>query len=65
MKGNDLMTRKEKKAMKVSGKLWNLIESMSPEHPADLREAEIHIHALQNIILSRVGLRAYRKKKNK
>lgn len=55
-----LMTNTEKEIVKDLGMIFNKIQSvMGTDVPADVREACNHIHALQNMIISCAGRRAY------
>lgn len=50
----------EEKALieKVAG-IWSDFIQLPRYHPADLEDVEFHIHALQNIFMSRVAVRAH------
>ena len=47
----------EEEALKLLGEAFNAFALLPTLHPADLPEFVHHIHACQNIILSRVGLK--------
>jgi hypothetical protein len=53
------MTEKEVKIMQDLGECWNQFLSLPEKHPSDKQDFMFHIHALQNIILARVGLNMY------
>jgi hypothetical protein len=54
------MTEQEVICMDLTRDLWSSFLKLPPEHPSDQTDVAYHIHALQNIILSRSGLREYR-----
>lgn len=53
------MTKEEKQIFEKLGEVWNEYRSLPEEHQSDMKEVEFHIHAIQNIILSRPTLRVY------
>lgn len=55
------MTEEEKEIMELTKEIWNKFLKLPVEHSADASELNFHIHAIQNIVLSRVGLREYKK----
>lgn len=52
------LTQPEKHALDLSAALWNAMLMLPPQHPDDLREARLHVHNLQNMILARPTARA-------
>jgi hypothetical protein len=54
------LTEQEQKVLDLSAEFWNAFCELPKEHPHDIPEALIHIHALQNMILARP---LYRKQK--
>jgi hypothetical protein len=55
------MTKEEIEIIELTKEIWNKFLALPVEHSADIRELEFHTHAIQNIVLSRVGLREYKK----
>lgn len=55
------MTKEEIEIMELTKEIWNKFLELPIEHSADTAELNFHIHAIQNILLSRVGLREYKK----
>jgi len=53
------MTQQEIELVDNLGDCFNAFVKLDQLHQSDNREFEFHIHALQNIVLSREGLRAY------
>lgn len=47
------LTKKENKIIKQLGKAFDGLMKLTPAHSDDLKEFTFHIHAAQNIILSR------------
>jgi hypothetical protein len=54
------MSNEEIELMNLTGELANKFFSLEQEHSHDVKEFVFHIHAIQNIILSREGIRQYR-----
>lgn len=52
------MTEQEKKVLNMTADLWNEFLKLESMHPTDQQDYCFHVHALQNIILSREGLRS-------
>lgn len=52
------MTPEEEKALRLLAEAWNVFVTLPEMHHMDRHEFAHAIHAAQNIILSRVGLRA-------
>lgn len=52
------MTKKEKEVLDLSAELWNKFLQLDEIHPDDVPEFRFHIHALQNIVFAREGLRS-------
>lgn len=50
-------TEQEKKVIKETVELWHQFQKLPIEHLDDLVDVKFHIHALQNIVLSRLGCR--------
>lgn len=57
-----MITEKEYKCIELTKDLFNEFIKLPIEHKADCGDFTYHIHALQNIILSRCGLRELREK---
>lgn len=53
------MTKEEIELFEATGELVNKFFALEPGHSHDGQEFVFHIHAIQNIILSREGLRTY------
>jgi hypothetical protein len=53
------MTEEEKLLMDLTGDIWDRFLALPELHPSDGPEFAVHIHALQNMILARVGYREY------
>jgi len=51
------MNEDEKKAIEASVELWNVILKLESYHPDDIHDVRFHIHAIQNIIMSREAIR--------
>lgn len=51
-------THEEREINSELGRIAIRFFDMEQEHSADIPDFEFHIHALQNIVLARVGLRA-------
>ena len=51
------MSEDEKKVLNISSELWNSFLMLEEIHGDYISEFRFHIHALQNIILSRSVLR--------
>ena len=54
------MTCEESLAFHKAGELFNDIQALSVLHNADMGDVEWAIHAIQNIIMSRVFYRKYK-----
>lgn len=54
------LTDEEREVLELLGHAADKFSALPEEHPADLADFVNAIHAAQNIVLSRVGLRAYR-----
>lgn len=54
------MTNEEVEVLDLLGEAATAFASLPTEHTADLNEFVLAIHAAQNIVLSRAGLREYR-----
>lgn len=52
------ITVDEETVLQLLGEAWNKFIKLPVEHHADKAEMTLAIHAAQNIILSRVGLRS-------
>ena len=52
------MTEEEKRVLKLLGQAYNEFRQLEVIHHADVSEFVLAIHAAQNIILARAGLRA-------
>lgn len=55
------MTPEEIEIMELTKEVWSKFLQLPEQHPADATELNFHIHAIQNIVLARVGLREYKK----
>lgn len=53
------MTQRERDLFEKLGHCYNDFIGLDQLHQADNRDFEFHIHALQNIVLSRDGMRNY------
>ncbi len=51
------MNEDEKRAIEASAELWNAFVKLEKYHPDDIQDVKFHIHAIQNIIMSRVAVR--------
>lgn len=51
------MNEEEKNAITASAELWNAFLKLEKYHPDDVLDVRFHIHAIQNIIMSRVAVR--------
>lgn len=51
------MEPNEKAILELTADVWNGFVDLEIQHPDDLNEVRFHIHALQNILLARVGAR--------
>jgi hypothetical protein len=51
------LTPEERALVEQIGEVFNALGRLPQEHPADLTEAQIHVHALQNIVLARPAYR--------
>lgn len=47
------MTKEEKKAMAHIVKFWNAFRLLEVLHPDDTKDVKFHVHAIQNILMSR------------
>lgn len=54
------MTDQEIKVIDLTKEVWNEFIKLPKQHQADEQEFCYHIHALQNMILAREGLRKLR-----
>lgn len=54
------MTQEEIKVIELTKEAWNAFVKLPKLHQADEQEFCYHIHALQNMILAREGLRKLR-----
>ncbi len=52
-----MMTEKEKELLTKLGECWNDFSALSKGHPSDSEDFVFHIHALQNIVMSRSVMR--------
>jgi hypothetical protein len=52
------MTPEEIRVLEALGQAWNDFAALPPLHPHDADEFVRAIHAAQNIVLARAGLRA-------
>lgn len=51
------MTKQEKKALEISVDLWDQLCKLPIMHDDDIHEFRFHIHAIQNSIYAREGIR--------
>lgn len=51
------MTKEEKEVIAISVELWNAFLRMEKYHPDDVKDVRFHIHAIQNIVMSRETVR--------
>lgn len=51
------MTEQENKVIGLTRDMWNAFLELSVQSPDDTQEFRFHIHALQNIVLAREGVR--------
>lgn len=58
------MTPQEIKVLNLTKDVWAEFLALPEEHPDDRNEFRFHIHALQNMILAREGLRKLREVNN-
>lgn len=61
-KPTELLTAEEREVVDLAGQLWNKlckVVGQGKSRDADLREAVIHVHALQQFVLSQAAARAY------
>lgn len=56
---SELLTDLELEAMDLSAKLANKVKEMIGSASPDWSEAALHIHGIQNMILSQAAARAY------
>lgn len=56
------MTDQEKKVLELTKDVWNTFLELPEQHEDDEHDFRFHIHALQNIVLAREGVRAMDKK---
>lgn len=56
------MTDQEKKVLELTKDVWNDFLKLPEQHKDDEHDFRFHIHALQNIVLAREGVRAMDKK---
>ena len=57
-----LLTTDERAVVDMLGGVWNQLCSIvgdGPARDADLHEASIHVHALQNMVLAQAAARAF------
>ena len=52
-----MFTEDEIKCLNLSRDLWNEFVKLPENHPMDKQEFIFHIHAIQNIILARPGVK--------
>ena len=52
-----MITEQEHKVIEISADLWNEFRLLPELHADDTRDFRFHIHAIQNIILSRSAYR--------
>lgn len=52
-----MITDKEMQCIDLSRDLWNAFMELPIQHPADREDFCFHIHAIQNMLLGREGLR--------
>lgn len=51
------MTAEEVKVLNITKDAWNAFLQLPIQHPDDINEFRFHIHAMQNIIYAREGIR--------
>lgn len=51
------MTEQEVRVLNMTKDAWNAFLQLPIQHPDDVNEFRIHIHALQNMIYAREGIR--------
>jgi hypothetical protein len=56
---NTEMTIEERQLMDLAGSVMVEFNKLPEQHSADKKDVCFHVNAIQNIILSRVGLRVY------
>lgn len=56
-----MITPAEREVLDVLGEAADKFAALEPEHGSDMEEFVLAIHAAQNIVLSRPGLRDYRR----
>lgn len=64
MRENDMpasaqLTTTELDAINLSGELWNRLLDLPPTHPAERQELQLHIHAIQHIVMARLAVRVH------
>jgi hypothetical protein len=52
------LTKREAKVVELLGEAATAFRDLEPEHPSDQEEFVRAIHAAQNVVLSRVGVRS-------
>lgn len=52
-----MLTSKEKEILEISVNLWNEFLLLEEYHEDDKKDISFHIHAIQNIIMSREAIR--------
>lgn len=52
------MTKQEKDILNLTGELWNKFLALPVMHDDDVPDVRHHIHAIQNIIYARDGMRS-------
>jgi hypothetical protein len=52
------MTEQEKEILQWTGELWNKFIQLPIMHPDDQNEFRFHLHAIQNIVYAREGVRS-------
>lgn len=55
------MTKEERDIIDLSAELWNRFCALPELHPSDKPELCVHIHAIQNMVFARTGVRSYNK----
>lgn len=58
---SERLTKEEVEVLEALGRAFGEFNSLEQIHPSDLREFQYAIHAAQNIILARPGMRQYQK----
>lgn len=53
------MTEQEKELLELLGKCYVIFAHLPVYHPADAKEFAVAIHACQNIVFARMGMRDY------